>query len=107
MTRSEFVVDTCAKIRNFKQITTKLYVIKKERLLLIPVQRYEILSKSQLYPYTHTPILVVDTCAKIRNFKQITTAMARLELEKQLLIPVQRYEILSKSQLFSSNLWTF
>ena len=68
-----YVVDTCAKIRNFKQITTTFRSIKRVDLLLIPVQRYEILSKSQLK--FDTPNIFV-----------------------QLLIPVQRYEILSKSQ---------
>ena len=94
----EAVVDTCAKIRNFKQITTSEQIYTYFTLLLIPVQRYEILSKSQLYRFRQNTNVVVDTCAKIRNFKQITTDVDRLLSRDVLLIPVQRYEILSKSQ---------
>ena len=65
------VVDTCAKIRNFKQITTDGFGVYEDERLLIPVQRYEILSKSQQLNGFLVRFHVVDTCAKIRNISMI------------------------------------
>ncbi len=42
--------------------------------------------------------------AKIRNFKQITTARVQFSTMKRVFITLQRYEILSKSQRLSDYL---
>ena len=67
-------------------------------MVFITLQRYEILSKSQhrlVYPLG---FLGVYHSAKIRNFKQITTAFSATFAFFVVFITLQRYEILSKSQ---------
>ena len=93
------VVADTTKVRIFKQITT--YCVRlnaRGRLLLIP-QRYEFSSKSQrLLAWCYKIRVVADT-TKVRIFKQITTARARILLIAKLLLIPQRYEFSSKSQL--------
>ncbi len=64
----------CAKIRIFKQITTLEECGIDDLKVFILVQRYEFLSKSQLLITNITLQEGVYPCAKIRIFKQITTA---------------------------------
>ena len=68
----EVVCDT-AKVRFFKQITTRIAADTTLVQLFAILQKYDFSSKSQ--PYTHCrpfEIVVCDT-AKVRFFKQITT----------------------------------
>ena len=95
-----------AKIRNFKQITTHYYLHYKTTLVFITLQRYEILSKSQLRWLRCASVKGVYHSAKIRNFKQITTKYNYYEKTIEVFITLQRYEILSKSQLFLLRLIT-
>ena len=60
----------CAKIRIFKQITTRLVVTRLAALVFILVQRYEFLSKSQRETMSVLSRRGVYPCAKIRIFKQ-------------------------------------
>ena len=98
LTRQHVVVDT-TKVRFFKQITTRIFLLKLKNLLLLTPQRYDFSSKSQhddvdntsvsgccwhhkgtifqanhntLQPAYISSIVVVDT-TKVRFFKQITT----------------------------------
>ena len=118
------VVVATAKVRIFKQITTEFGdVIDAVRLLLLP-QRYEFSSKSQLllavpqhhtgcccyrkgtnFQANHNPTatcswewVVVVATAKVRIFKQITTAGSPYSSLVGLLLLPQRYEFSSKSQ---------
>ena len=120
--RKQVVVAT-AKVRIFKQITTRRRQVNKaygcccyrkgtnfqanhnpvfkswqlKRLLLLP-QRYEFSSKSQL-PVSRVPNgLVVVATAKVRIFKQITTSRRKGVSRSRLLLLPQRYEFSSKSQ---------
>ena len=68
-------------------------------LLCMSMQRYEILSKSQPKVSWDTFRSVVYVYAKIRNFKQITTLLMIYVSLILLCMSMQRYEILSKSQL--------
>ena len=90
----------CAKIRIFKQITTRNDVGFVEKVVFILVQRYEFLSKSQHHLVLSVPTSGVYPCAKIRIFKQITTNCSMHCLAAAVFILVQRYEFLSKSQLW-------
>ena len=87
-----------AKIRNFKQITTMTRFLTKLVEVFITLQRYEILSKSQLLHTSSHGTNGVYHSAKIRNFKQITTNDRVYEQDIMVFITLQRYEILSKSQ---------
>ena len=66
--------------------------------VLILVQRYEFLSKSQLVVFYPRYGIGAYPCAKIRIFKQITTKGMFFDSDIKVLILVQRYEFLSKSQ---------
>ena len=97
------VVVATAKVRIFKQITTKFWVFCYVSQLLLLPQRYEFSSKSQqfLNPVAIVPVVVAT--AKVRIFKQITTSIcSSVNIEKLLLLP-QRYEFSSKSQLTLSD----
>ena len=67
-----------AKIRNFKQITTSVQAHAQPAWVFITLQRYEILSKSQRVGEVQHVLCGVYHSAKIRNFKQITTAVLLL-----------------------------
>ena len=68
-------------------------------MVFITLQRYEILSKSQRDFLGGVVSNGVYHSAKIRNFKQITTAKKVINEFGKVFITLQRYEILSKSQL--------
>ena len=118
------VVVATAKVRIFKQITTPWVIplqqqrllllpqryefssksqpvessrIKGEKLLLLP-QRYEFSSKSQHLGISLEVLEVVVATAKVRIFKQITTANNNSYILMLLLLLPQRYEFSSKSQ---------
>ena len=119
----QVVCDT-AKVRFFKQITTKGWYKSPSALLFAILQKYDFSSKSQLYycylylpprclryckstifQANHNPerfckqsrIVVCDT-AKVRFFKQITTGLLQGLLNRQLFAILQKYDFSSKSQ---------
>jgi len=119
-----FVVCDTAKVRFFKQITTRHHsyecgqrclryckstifqanhnyfavVWKREKLFAI-LQKYDFSSKSQLgYGYPVKASVVCDT-AKVRFFKQITTAPSKDTSPTSLFAILQKYDFSSKSQL--------
>ena len=104
LTRS--VVCDTAKVRFFKQITTDMKVIKTNTRLFAILQKYDFSSKSQQRAMLGAyPFVVCDT-AKVRFFKQITTAFAVI-LELRLLFAIlQKYDFSSKSQLSSRHTFT-
>ena len=68
------VVCDTAKVRFFKQITTaRVFFLLRHRLFAI-LQKYDFSSKSQQVPLRLFVLLVVCDTAKVRFFKQITTA---------------------------------
>ena len=70
---SRAVVCDTAKVRFFKQITTRTMTFLYAFLLFVILQKYDFSSKSQQWGWTtHIPGVVCDT-AKVRFFKQITT----------------------------------
>ena len=122
-TRLAVVCDT-AKVRFFKQITTRLRALISDLALFAILQKYDFSSKSQLIhrrrPYTqcclryckstifqanHNDVrerlgredVVCDT-AKVRFFKQITTPSLEVELGSLLFAILQKYDFSSKSQ---------
>ena len=69
------VVCDTAKVRFFKQITTKKSPTNKANKLFVILQKYDFSSKSQLVFWLRLgPVVVCDT-AKVRFFKQITTGV--------------------------------
>ena len=118
------VVCDTAKVRVFKQITTKPTAWMCDCVLFAILQKYEFSSKSQpselaLKSYTcclryckstsfqanHNLVntersgasVVCDT-AKVRVFKQITTVALRVGVATRLFAILQKYEFSSKSQ---------
>ena len=118
------VVCDTAKVRFFKQITTKLGEYCAVRLLFAILQKYDFSSKSQPIsdtmsapnrclryckstifqanhnkpPSTTTRRRVVCDTAKVRFFKQITTAARRATRSVTLFAILQKYDFSSKSQ---------
>ena len=68
-----YVVCDTAKVRFFKQITTRLITLLKFRQLFAILQKYDFSSKSQRHLLVAFLTLVVCDTAKVRFFKQITT----------------------------------
>ena len=94
------VVADTTKVRIFEQITTTLpWWLFPNSLLLIP-QRYEFLSKSQPEAVCQAVYCVVADTTKVRIFEQITTVQCFCTCCILLLLIPQRYEFLSKSQLW-------
>ena len=118
------VVCDTAKVRVFKQITTGFQFFNFRQVLFAILQKYEFSSKSQHTDSSTTAtacclryckstsfqanhnfdneviareIVVCDT-AKVRVFKQITTALATLSFARLLFAILQKYEFSSKSQ---------
>ena len=92
------VVCDTAKVRFFKQITTKLGHMRMYVLLFAILQKYDFSSKSQpAYPMLYDNIVVCDT-AKVRFFKQITTISSLILAQPQLFAILQKYDFSSKSQ---------
>ena len=69
---SDVVCDT-AKVRFFKQITTKAVKQTSDEGLFAILQKYDFSSKSQLKKVSDVRFVVVCDTAKVRFFKQITT----------------------------------
>ena len=93
-----FVVCDTAKVRFFKQITTRLAFSSIGHQLFAILQKYDFSSKSQrLRSYIQYITVVCDT-AKVRFFKQITTADNIRHLGHQLFAILQKYDFSSKSQ---------
>ena len=121
------VVCDTAKVRFFKQITTSNYLRNSSVLLFAILQKYDFSSKSQrwcfhnlwancclryckstIFQANHNTILwewedkqVVCDTAKVRFFKQITTALFRRFSESELFAILQKYDFSSKSQQIS------
>ena len=94
---SKVVCDT-AKVRVFKQITTKSSgKITIDELFAI-LQKYEFSSKSQLKDKKDNYLYVVCDTAKVRVFKQITTYGRAASSQGELFAILQKYEFSSKSQ---------
>ena len=67
-------------------------------MLFAILQKYDFSSKSQLTPINFTDILVVCDTAKVRFFKQITTATSLYLIGVLLFAILQKYDFSSKSQ---------
>ena len=121
-----FVVCNTAKVRFFKQITTKAFIHCSCRcclqyskstifqanhnqfiffyssfLLFAIQQKYDFSSKSQLTEEQQTKLAVVCNTAKVRFFKQITTWCEHSLLRCGLFAIQQKYDFSSKSQPIS------
>ena len=120
------VVCDTAKVRVFKQITTALFAVFGLMMLFAILQKYEFSSKSQqfflvgrqgyrclryckstsfqanhnLFRILNFGICVVCDTAKVRVFKQITTAPQTILNIMWLFAILQKYEFSSKSQLY-------
>ena len=98
MPRTLSVVCDTAKVRFFKQITTKDWRKYPTYQLFAILQKYDFSSKSQLIMAPNLPIVVVCDTAKVRFFKQITTSWAYSERVAGLFAILQKYDFSSKSQ---------
>ena len=92
------VVCDTAKVRFFKQITTKGTQEEYNYRLFAILQKYDFSSKSQqrLLAYSYSSV-VCDT-AKVRFFKQITTRLVIKDDKGMLFAILQKYDFSSKSQ---------
>ena len=93
------VVCNTAKVRFFKQITTLCVILVHIIELFAIQQKYDFSSKSQPINLSLMFYLVVCNTAKVRFFKQITTAYERELALFQLFAIQQKYDFSSKSQL--------
>ena len=91
------VCDT-AKVRFFKQITTACTPYQRLHQMFVILQKYDFSSKSQ--PDASTIDHKCDVCdtAKVRFFKQITTADFKARQVKRMFVILQKYDFSSKSQ---------
>ena len=92
------VCDT-AKVRFFKQITTSIAKYWKQKRLFVILQKYDFSSKSQLTRIDKLKSAAVCDTAKVRFFKQITTAPTANTSQNMLFVILQKYDFSSKSQL--------
>ena len=97
MVTPEVVCDT-AKVRFFKQITTKIRPLACSVELFAILQKYDFSSKSQPRHNRRSTRWVVCDTAKVRFFKQITTADERSVRRWRLFAILQKYDFSSKSQ---------
>ena len=93
----EDVCDT-AKVRFFKQITTEGAIAILGKVMFVILQKYDFSSKSQ--PAAIGGRVERDVCdtAKVRFFKQITTAFVLRAVGFQMFVILQKYDFSSKSQ---------
>ena len=96
------VVCDTAKVRVFKQITTRPFLWTTPHQLFAILQKYEFSSKSQLRSLFSSKKPVVCDTAKVRVFKQITTFLLALISHVELFAILQKYEFSSKSQLLAN-----
>ena len=94
---SSVVCDT-AKVRFFKQITTGELKAVAKLLLFVILQKYDFSSKSQQLLVDLFKRHVVCDTAKVRFFKQITTALRQVRARCRLFVILQKYDFSSKSQ---------
>ena len=95
-----WVVCDTAKVRFFKQITTKIVLVYQIVQLFAILQKYDFSSKSQPDNLSCSRNCVVCDTAKVRFFKQITTTL-RLSISVWWLFAIlQKYDFSSKSQLY-------
>ena len=118
------VVCDTAKVRFFKQITTKAAPFAKVYLLFAILQKYDFSSKSQrlltlaslatcclryckstIFQANHNRLRARPACcpvvcdtAKVRFFKQITTNLGVFLVNEELFAILQKYDFSSKSQ---------
>ena len=93
------VVCDTAKVRFFKQITTQTGGTTNEGSLFAILQKYDFSSKSQHLFWVGGLFEVVCDTAKVRFFKQITTALLSAYIMMVLFAILQKYDFSSKSQL--------
>jgi len=93
------VVCDTAKVRFFKQITTKLLDNLDIAELFAILQKYDFSSKSQPGAFPRHLYNVVCDTAKVRFFKQITTYEIQHNRQLELFAILQKYDFSSKSQL--------
>ena len=99
LVNSVLVVCDTAKVRFFKQITTKTTSSKHSTMLFAILQKYDFSSKSQQKYEKCDELAVVCDTAKVRFFKQITT-YSGVEVANDMLFAIlQKYDFSSKSQL--------
>ena len=94
------VVCDTAKVRFFKQITTRLEIDPIINMLFAILQKYDFSSKSQLLTNLGVRGFVVCDTAKVRFFKQITTPTTAVKHQHRLFAILQKYDFSSKSQPF-------
>ena len=125
-----YFTDVCdtAKVRFFKQITTRQWTPTSHTMMFVILQKYDFSSKSQpackelglpiwclwyckstIFQANHNKadreeILENDVCdtAKVRFFKQITTAGCRADRILVMFVILQKYDFSSKSQHLGS-----
>ena len=93
-----FVVCDTAKVRFFKQITTRVLMREYKAMLFAILQKYDFSSKSQPVRLVLLLSLVVCDTAKVRFFKQITTQYSNMCIYLMLFAILQKYDFSSKSQ---------
>ena len=86
------VVCDTAKVRFFKQITTPKELQAETIVLFAILQKYDFSSKSQLLFMVILLYVVVCDTAKVRFFKQITTATETVYFYKRLFAILQKYD---------------
>ena len=96
-----FAVCDTAKVRFFKQITTLGIDLRAASPLFVILQKYDFSSKSQHYQSECAAYWAVCDTAKVRFFKQITTALHLFYFPYSLFVILQKYDFSSKSQLRS------
>ena len=94
-----YVVCDTAKVRFFKQITTRDGINTYPQQLFVILQKYDFSSKSQPRVSNTADNIVVCDTAKVRFFKQITTNVIICLMKTLLFVILQKYDFSSKSQL--------
>ena len=92
------VVCDTAKVRFFKQITTRIHQLRLKIQLFAILQKYDFSSKSQPNFTKMSAWIVVCDTAKVRFFKQITTDLRLTAPHIKLFAILQKYDFSSKSQ---------
>ena len=95
---TQFDVCDTAKVRFFKQITTERQRQAAGQPMFVILQKYDFSSKSQRPSDTSTPKCDVCDTAKVRFFKQITTANTKMKNWEKMFVILQKYDFSSKSQ---------
>ena len=101
------LTDVCdtAKVRFFKQITTRFRRSRWTTWMFVILQKYDFSSKSQLTHYITNRARDVCDTAKVRFFKQITTVHTIIFFIAKMFVILQKYDFSSKSQLEMKLRW--